>query len=319
MSTTVVGWVLGVFLECSSTSKQGAHQVEPCPISERGLFMRRKLSLVMALALVTALLTSASGAGAAGDAGEVVVANRASGTISVIDIAQSGLVTTVALPAGDNDPEPMYVTSSRSGDRVFVGDRANNRVVVFDGSDWSVEATVPTGAGVFHMWADPRDRQLWVNNDLDATATVIDPISLDVIATVPMPADLVAAGYVPHDVVLSLNGRTAYITFVGGEGNDWVVQFDTRTFTERNRAAVGLDPHVSVTNRALYVPAQNSDVVHVLDLRTLDTIAELEVPGAHGAGMSPNRRGPIHHKSSGWRYRRLVGHRHQDQPGARFG
>jgi DNA-binding beta-propeller fold protein YncE len=41
----------------------------------------------------------------------------------------------------------MYVTFSKGSGYVFVGDRANNRVVVFDKDDFSVEATIPAGIG----------------------------------------------------------------------------------------------------------------------------------------------------------------------------
>ena len=113
--------------------------------------------------------------------GKIVIANRASGTISVIDAHSDTLIGTFALPAGPNAPEPMYVVHSRK--RVFVGDRANSRVAVFDSRSFAVEGTIPAGAGVFHMWGDPLDRQLWVNNDIDKTATVIDPITLEVLAS----------------------------------------------------------------------------------------------------------------------------------------
>jgi DNA-binding beta-propeller fold protein YncE len=72
--------------------------------------------------------------------------------------------------------------------------------------------------------------------------------------------------------------------------NDYVVQYSAETFLELNRAEVGKDPHVSVTarNKLLYVPAQNSNVVTVFNSDTLTLVTELAVPGAHGAGMSPN-------------------------------
>ncbi len=248
--------------------------------------MRKLLGLGAVLALLSTFVIAGPAVGAHG--GEVVVANRASGTISVLDATSGEVLRTVALPNGG---EPMYVTASADGGRVFVGDRANDRVVAFDGSDYSVIGSVPAGDGVFHMWQGPHDRQLWVNNDIDNTTTVINPRSLEVIATVPMPADLVDAGYKPHDVIVDPNGRSAYVTLLGGDGDhDWVVRFDSRSFAEVGRAAVGLDPHVSLTpaNRHLYVPAQNSDVVHVLDRRTLRQVTELSIPGAHGAAMSPN-------------------------------
>ena len=247
--------------------------------------------LVAALAL-SAVVPAAAADGASSDnsPGQVVVADRASGTISVIDAGTDQLIDSYELPAGDNAPEPMYVTYVKSGHRVFVGDRANDRGVVCDADDDSVVATFTAGSGVFHQWADPLDRQLWVNNDVDDTATVIDPKELTVLGTVAMPADLVADGFKPHDVILDPKGRFAYVTLLGGMSHDWIVQFDTETFAELNRAAVGLDPHVSLTqrNKLIYVPAQGSNVVTVLDQSTLALVAEITVPGAHGAGMSPN-------------------------------
>jgi DNA-binding beta-propeller fold protein YncE len=221
-------------------------------------------------------------------AGRMVIANRASGTITVIDAASDEVVGTYALPAGEKTPEPMYVVYSR--DRVFVGDRANNRVAVFNPRTFAVETTVAAGAGVFHMWADPLGEQLWVNNDGEKTCTVIDPLRLRTLATVPLPADLVAAGGRPHDVILDpLTGQSAFVTMIGVAGAaDYVVKFSTRTFAEIGRAAVGKDPHVSATarNQLLYVPCQNSNLLVVLDRETLSPVKELAIPGAHGAGMA---------------------------------
>jgi YVTN family beta-propeller protein len=222
--------------------------------------------------------------------GRVVVANRALGNISVID-AKTHAVETIDLPmeTGENVPEPMYVVYVAAKNRVFVGDRANDRVVAFDARDFSVEGTVPTGAGVFHMWADPQGQQLWVNNDVDNTTTVIDPKRLKVIATVPTPADLVALGGKPHDVILDPTQNFAYVTVLGLAGaNDYVVKYSTLSFEEVDRAAVGQDPHLSLSrhNNLLYVPSQNSDAVYVLNRETMDLVTIIDVPGAHGAGMT---------------------------------
>jgi YVTN family beta-propeller protein len=141
------------------------------------------------------------------------------------------------------------------------------------------------------MWASSRVGQLWVNNDVDNTITVIDTITLEVITTVPLPADLVDMGGKPHDVVLDPVAPFAYVTMLGLEGpNDYVVKFDTGTFTEVARAPVGQDPHVSLNrqNGLLYVPCQNSDAVFVLERDTLDLVSVVPFPGAHGAGMTKN-------------------------------
>ena len=226
-----------------------------------------------------------------GSRGNIVIANRNSGSISVIDTKTDEVTGTYQLPAGPNNPEPMYVVFVKRGQRVFVGDRANNQVVVFRASDFSVETTIPVGQGVFHMWADRIGKQLWVNNDIDNTTSVIDLRTLQVIATVPTPADLVSLGGKPHDVFVGPLGRIAYISVVGVAGaSDYVVQFNTRTFQETGRAAVGKDPHLSIPliSRFLYVPCQNSDMVYVLNRFNMNVVETLPVPGAHGAIMTNN-------------------------------
>lgn len=223
--------------------------------------------------------------------GYVVVANRASSSLSIIDVRTDSVTATIDLPAGSHPAQPMYVVHSPKADRIFVGDRGNNRVMVLDEEDFTLEATIAAGKGVFHMWADPADTQLWVNNDIDNTVTVIDPVTLDTLATVSMPVDLVAQGGKPHDVILDPSGGAAFVTMVGFAGaNDYVVKFSTDSFTESARARVGKDPHVSLTrrNKLLYVPCQNSNSVFILQRKDLSLVKTLDVSGAHGAGMPRN-------------------------------
>lgn len=262
----------------------------------------RATRLVRVVAMATVLAVAGPARGGSGGwfpDGRIVVANRAGQSLSVIDVRTDRVIRTVALP--DNG-EPMYVVHSpprgdcaidgrRGRSRVFVGDRANHRVLVLDDDDFGIDATIPVGAGVWHMWADPAEQQLWVVGDVDKTITVIDTVSLAVLATIPMPADLVAAGGKPHDVILDPVSRFAYATVVGVPGPDVVLQYSTATFAEVNRAAVGDDPHLSLApqNHALYVPCQNTNNVFVLDRDTLlPIVPALDVPGAHGAGMTPN-------------------------------
>ncbi len=257
--------------------------------------MRKRNPIVRTAALAVGLTIASLLGGmaeAAPGGGKIVVANRASGTISVISV-KNDAVSTYSLPDGAHAPEPMYVFYSPIQRRVFVGDRANDRVVAFDAHSFDVEGIADAGAGVFHMWGSRATGELWVNNDVDNTTSVIDMRTLETVATIPTPADLVAMGGKPHDVIVDQQGFYGYISVIGVAGaGDGLVQVDARDYSVVNQTVVGDDPHVSlaVGNPNLYVPAQGSDIVEVLDRDSLDSVAVISVPGAHGAGMRVNGR-----------------------------
>ena len=255
------------------------------------------MSKTVALGLVTTLSIISAGvqtAEAASKGGQIVVANRSSGGISVIDATTNQILQEVPLPfnpgAGDMPPEPMYISHISSKGEVAVGDRANNRVVFFDQKTYQVTGTVATGSGVFHQWANLGGNQLWVNNDIDNTVTIINPLNKTVTTTLDV-AGVFSGDDNPHDVILSPDGASAFVSFQNvTTTNDGVAKFSTDDFSVLDTIEVGLDPHLSVTaaNNFLYVPAQDSNVVQVFDRDTLDLVTEIDVPGAHGAGMSPD-------------------------------
>lgn len=216
---------------------------------------------------------------------KVLVANRGSGSVSVINTQTDEVEKTIVLP---DDAEPMYIIPQPFSRKVFVGDRANNRLVVLNNRDYSVETTVDVGQGVFHMWSDYFGKQLWVVNDVDKTLSVINTRSLKTKATVPIPADLAAMNGFPHDVIVSPAGFLAYVTILGVEGeNDYVVQYYTPTFTEIGRTAVGKDAHLSMQffDDNLFVPCQGANAVYVIDRFSMEIEKVIDVPAAHGAGM----------------------------------
>ena len=217
----------------------------------------------------------------------MLVANRNAGTFSAINTANDS-VTTYALPNPGLLPEPMYITHSPVNDLVYIGDRANQRLVVYDAGDYGIHrGFVPVGAGIFHQWGDPRHNQLWVNNDIDDTISVVDMLTSSVIKTIAIPADLSSGK--PHDVILDPNADFAYVTILGVTGiNDYVLKYSTTTFTEVGRLAVGKDPHVALSalDDIRYVPTQGSDAVNVVDRTAFAIVKVIDVPNPHGAFVS---------------------------------
>ncbi len=242
---------------------------------------RRATSTLTALLAVTGLLLPAGGA-AASDSADIVVANRGSSSVSIIDTGSLD-VSTVGLPGS----EPMYVSHSNRHDRVFVGDRANDQVIVLDEDDYSVEGTVTVGAGVFHQWVD--GGRLWVVGDTSDTVTVVDAESLEVITTIGIPADIIADGGSPHDVVVS--GRHAFVSIVGLPEGGMVLRYSTLSFEEAGRIASGGDPHLFARSGRLYVASQDGSSVTAYNPLSLRELSSIEVPAAHGIWVT--KRGDV--------------------------
>ena len=226
--------------------------------------------------------------------GWIVVANRNSGNISILDENTGELIQTLDLPSGEgeNPPEPMYVYNLLSTNEVVVDDRANNRVVFFDAQTYAVTGTVHTGDGNFHMWASPQEDQLWVVNDLDNALTVINPQTREEITRVHLPNRVIGADSRPHDVIIDPSGEYAYVTVVRNDNpdSDLLVKIDAQTFEILDTADVGKDPHVSLApeSNLLYVPTGDGNRIEVFDRRgtelvQVDSIAQ---PGAHGIEFS---------------------------------
>ena len=94
-----------------------------------------------------------------------VTANRGSGDVSFLT-ADGRTNFAQLLPTSQAAvPEPMYVSYSRR--LIFVGDRANDSVVVFDPEDPTREPAIigDVCAGIFHQWSN--DDRLVVACDVD--------------------------------------------------------------------------------------------------------------------------------------------------------
>lgn len=230
------------------------------------------------IALLALLFTAIPAAHGEQSGDAVVVANRGSGDISVID-TDTLEVETIALP-GDS-AEPMYVNHDRRNGQVLVGDRASSTVVAFDDETYEVRGTVDVGAGVFHQWHDIRSGQLWVVGDQSQTVTAIRSRNLAVLATIDIPADLVARGGKPHDVFVS--GSRAFVSLLGVDGDTGVVlRYSTRTFNETGRFTTGNDPHLFMSGNKIYVASQDDSSVTRYNASTLEPLDSLDIPAAHG-------------------------------------
>lgn len=253
-------------------------------LGRRPRTLRPVSAMASVTALVVALLLAVAGGPVAANPSvdDVVVANRGSGDVSVID-GHDLSVTTYDLPG---EAEPMYVSHDRKYGLVWVGDRASDMVVAFDDATFDVVASVPVGQGVFHQWLDESRDQLWVVGDAAGTVTVIDTAARTAITTFSIPAHLKAAGATTHDVFVE--GNHAFVSLVGlDEGI--VLQYSSRTFKPTGHIVTGGDPHLFVRGGRLYVASQDAGTVSSYVPATLRPLDVAEVPTAHGIVAAGNK------------------------------
>lgn len=230
---------------------------------------------LMIVAAVTSLLYGCGGSDEVTE--NIVVTNRGGASLTVIDANTDVVKQTVTIQGS----EPMYVVYVKNTHRLYVGDRKQKKVHVLHPGTFVIESSIDVGNGVFHMWADGQGENLWVANDGDNTISVIK-LSDRSVRTVSLDGQ-------PHDVFLTADGKTAYVSLIVPNAPDKVQRFDAQTLAKLNEANVGEDPHLYFVeqDQKLYVPNQSGKLF--VFQRDLSADYTLDLAGAHG--VFPSRSG----------------------------
>ncbi|MEK7779278.1 MAG: hypothetical protein AAB293_04345 [Pseudomonadota bacterium] len=219
----------------------------------------------------------------------LIVINRGDGTLSIIDTASDQVMNTLELPDSRNKSELESALLISQTNRIYVSDRANNRIVVFDADNFSLVNIITVGGGVGHILAYANDNQLWVNNETDKTLTVIDLKDSKVIATISIPIDLKA--YDNKTRFLLINNEALYIALNGAsQTNDLLLKLDRRTFQEIARARIDSNSHfiMSENNDHLYLANQGNNRIQILKREDLTEVTSIKTPfTSEGLWISP--------------------------------
>jgi len=142
-----------------------------------------------------------------------LVANRGSGTVSVFNAKNTKFITEITLP--NQGAQPTYLAHSRRNNSVYVGDFANRKVVYYDANSFELQGEIEIEEGAFHMWINENVNQLWINNIISKSTSVIDLKSNTVLKNIQLPIDEIpelTENAEQHDVVISPSGYAAYVT-----------------------------------------------------------------------------------------------------------
>ncbi|MBM7805077.1 YVTN family beta-propeller protein [Geodermatophilus bullaregiensis] len=204
------------------------------------------------------------------DGRRLYVAQRAAGTIAVVDTAVDRVVTTIDVPSGP----PQYLTLSPDGTRAYVSvwddDRTVAAISVLDTTTGEFGATVPMLSRPYVSAVSPDGTRLYVPNHDSDVLTVVDTRTATPVAEIEVPPN-------PHWVELTPDGTRAY---VADHDSNVVAVVDTATDTVVDEVPVGTSPHsVAVHRSRPLVVNVNFDAasVSVIDTDSDEVVATVPV------------------------------------------
>jgi YVTN family beta-propeller protein len=204
--------------------------------------------------------------------GLAFVSNNGSGTVSVIDIANTKVAATIPVGASPRDLISNVATS-----RVYiVTDASPGAVTVIDEKTLAVSTVIPVGNGPRQLAADFLIGELYVTNRADNTLSVINLATNQVTAVIPVVA---APGGV------SVNHTLGKIHVISNTSN--AISIVDQATHAVVRVAVGTSPvgvPVDERNGRVYVRNVVDDTVSVVDSAAGTVIATLPV----GFGTNAN-------------------------------
>lgn len=211
-----------------------------------------------------------------------VVANRGSSSISIYSAQNAEFIANAMLP--DKGAQPTYLAHSSHNKSIYVGDFSTNKVIIYDDQNFSVKSEIAIDQGPFHMSINEVTGQLWVNTIISKTTTVIDLKSNRIVATLSLPVNEIpelTSAAVQHDVVLSANGKKAFVTILDEPELTYLLTYDTSNFKYLGHQLLAGDAHIYATPDKFYVASQLNNLLTVFNSDGSKKLAELPHSSAH--------------------------------------
>jgi YVTN family beta-propeller protein len=256
---------------------------------QNGMIMTRFLSLTALI--FAALLVAAFSSPSSPSDGLLLVANKGDRTLGIIDPDVARQIATVA----EGGVTGHEVAASADGKRAFVpiyGDSGVGRpgtdgstLAVIDLSGRKVIHTIDFGHGVRPHCAvlGPKDGLLYVTTELDKSVTIIDPLTLKIVGSVP------TGQAESHMLAISPDGRKGYTANVG-PGTVSVLDLAGR----KTLAVIPVAKHVqrisiSPDNRWVFTSDEEKPRLAAIDTATNKVDRWITLPGTgYGTASTPD-------------------------------
>jgi gliding motility-associated-like protein len=208
------------------------------------------------------------------------IANSGSNTVSVINILNNTVVSTINV-----DGYPLGVAASADGSSVYVTDYQNGSISVISIATNTVEAIIKVGSNPFGIAVSPDGSKIYVANTFSNTISVINAST-----NTTLPA--ITVGLNPTGVAVSADGSKVY---VANSGTNTVSVVSTSTNAVSQTITVGSGPNgviLSADGTKLYVTNSNSNTVSVIDVASNQVTFTIQV-GTDPLGMSTSSDGKM--------------------------
>jgi len=247
--------------------------------------------LILTALIFAALLIAAFSSSSSPTHGLLLVANKGDRTLGLIDPTDGRQIATVA----EGGVTGHEVAASPDGKRAFVPIYGNSGVgmpgtdgstlAVIDLSEHKVIRTIDFGHGVRPHCAvmGPKDGLLYVTTELDKSVTIIDPLTLKIVGSVP------TGQAESHMLAISADGRYGYTANVG-PGTVSVLDLAGR----KTLAVIPVAGHVqrsSITadNRWVFTSDTEKPRLAVIDTGTNKVDRWITLPGTgYGTASTPD-------------------------------
>ncbi len=193
-----------------------------------------------------------------------MVANEGDGTVTVIEISATGVLTTV--DTVDVGGAPSNVTFTPDGTEAWVATWTGNTVKVIDVATLAVVQTIEAGNGSFDVVFSNDGTTAWVINYIASSIAVVDTDTYSVTTTVGGFAQ-------PQRAVLSADGATLFVAGFGGAA----YRLTTATLSWTAELLDGQPSDVALTadGAEVWVTRSSGSAVSILSSATLEPIASV--------------------------------------------
>lgn len=216
------------------------------------------------------------------------VSNEGDGTVSVIDTERSEVVASIEVGS-----RPRGLGLSPDGTRLYVAVGNENLIAAVDTTSLEVVQRIPAGSDPEAFAVHPNG-QLYVSNEDEGTATVIDPATSQHLAVLKV-------GIEPEGVAASHGGDWVIVT---AESTSTLHFFSVPNHTPDKTLLVGARPREAVfsaDDRWVYVSSEIGREVVKIDMQTFEIAAKasIEDPKVKPKGLALSPDGEILYVSTG--------------------